>query len=204
MNALNSTTYYDLNRYALFEQYRGCDPEVVHGVWATTHLNGRTPGAACDIGAGAGRDAHWLADQGWQVHAVEPSGLRELAETQAHPRIAWIDDRLPDLQKLRTLSQRFDLLLLCAVWMHLPESSREHAFHTLVGLLKPSGLLVISLRTGRDEDENRARGFHPTNANELIRCAASFPVSQRGRYLCPDSSRAHIDWEWLVFERTGP
>ncbi len=69
-NLLSSTSYCNHNRDALFEQYHAYDPEVVHRAWAPKHLKGRKPGFACDIGAGAGRDANWLAGQGWEVLAV--------------------------------------------------------------------------------------------------------------------------------------
>ncbi len=198
--ALNSTSYYDQRRDALFEQYHGYDPEVVHRAWAPDHLRRRAPGFACDIGAGTGRDANWLAAQGWEVLAVEPSKLREPGQAQAHPRVAWLDDRLPELPRLRALGRRFDLVLLRSVWMHVPGSEQERAFRVLAALLKPAGLLVISLRHGRDEAENRARGFHPVSGDELIRYAGDRAVRLRGRYEHPDRSRSHIRWEWLVFE----
>ncbi len=197
---MSSTSYYNQNRDALFEQYHAYDPEVVHRAWAPEHLKGRKPGFACDIGAGTGRDANWLADQGWEVLAVEPSKFREMGQEQTHPRVTWLDDTLPDLQKLRALGRRFDLILLRSVWMHVPKSRQERAFRILTELLNPSGLLVISLRLGSDEEENRSRGFHPISADELIQYARDRAVSLRGRYEHPDRSREHIHWEWLVFE----
>ena len=168
---MSSTSYYNQNRDALFEQYHAYDPEIVHRAWAPEHLKGRKPGFACDIGAGTGRDANWLAEQGWEVLAVEPSDLREPGEEKSNPRVTWLDDTLPDLQKLRAQSQkkrrRFDLILLRSVWMHVPRSKQERAFRILTELLNPSGLLVISLR---------------------------------GQYQHPDRSRDHVHWEWLVLE----
>ena len=197
---MSSTSYYNQNRDALFEQYHAYDPGVVHRAWAPEHLKGRKPGFACDIGAGTGRDANWLAEQGWEVLAVEPSDLREQGEEKSDPRVTWLDDTLPDLRKLRALGRRFDLILLRSVWMHVPRSSQERAFRILTELLNPSGLLVISLRHGSDEDENRARGFHPVSADDLIRYARDRAISLRGQYEHPDRSRDHVHWEWLVFE----
>lgn len=197
---MSSTSYYNQNRDALFEQYHAYDPEVVHRAWALEHLKGRKPGFACDIGAGTGRDANWLAGQGWEVLAVEPSDLREPGEEKSNPRVTWLDDTLPDLQKLRALGRRFDLILLRSVWMHVPVSRQERAFRILTELLNPSGLLVISLRHSRDEEENRARGFHPISADELIRYARNRAISLRGQYEHLDRSRDHVRWEWLVFE----
>ncbi len=198
--ALSSTSYYNQNRDALFAQYHAYDPEFVHRAWAPEHLKGRTQGFACDIGAGTGRDANWLAEQGWEVLAVEPSELRLLGEAQSNARVTWLEDKLPDLKKVRALGRRFDLILLRSVWMHVPKASQERAFRIMAELLNPGGLLVISLRHGRDEDENRSRGFHPISADELLRYARDRAISLRGRYKHPDRSKSHIDWEWLVFE----
>ena len=67
------------------------------------------------------RNARALAERGWQVVAVEPAdNLRQLgrAHTAGH-NVTWLDDRLPSLAKVRTLSQRYSLILVSAVWMHL-------------------------------------------------------------------------------------
>ncbi len=200
---MSSTSYYNQNRDALFEQYHAYEPAVVHRAWATEHLQGKKPGFACDIGAGTGRDANWLAEQGWEVLAVEPSKLREKGEEHSHPKVAWLDDTLPELKRLRALGRCFDLILLRSVWMHVPERGREQAFRTLSDLLNPAGLLVISLRHGSDEAENRARGFHPISAGELIDYAhAPTPaITLKAQYEHPDRRRSHIRWEWLVFAK---
>ena len=200
---MSSTSYYNQNRDELFEKYHAYDPAVVHRAWAPQHLEGKKPGFACDIGAGTGRDANWLAEQGWEVLAVEPSKLRESGEQHSHPRVAWLDDALPDLKRLRALGRRFDLILLRSVWMHVPESKRERAFRILSELLNPSGMLVISLRHGSDEQENRDRGFHPISAPELLDYARAIsrPISLKGQHGLPDRSRSHIHWEWLIFVR---
>ena len=50
------------------------------------HTPSRNP-VACDIGAGSGRDANWLASNGWEVVAVEPSTLRDRAAGDSHQRV---------------------------------------------------------------------------------------------------------------------
>lgn len=195
---MSSTSYYDLNADALASQYDGVDPADVHADWAPAHLR-EEPGFACDIGAGSGRDANWLAARGWEVVAVEPSALRNLAAKRAHPRVVWMDDALPDLRALRALGRRFDLVLLSGVWMHLAPKVRERAFRILSELLNPSGLLVITLRRGGDAAENAARGFHDTSAEELIGFANRRAISLRSHSTQPDLTRPGIDWETLVF-----
>jgi len=195
---MNSTRYYDLNSDALFAQYDGVDAADVHADWAPTHLC-EEPGFACDIGAGSGRDANWLAARGWEVVAVEPSALRNLAARRAHPGVVWMDDTLPDLRVLRALGRRFDLILLSAVWMHVAQNVRERAFRILSELLNPSGLLVFTLRRGGDAAENVARGFHDTSAEELIGFANRRAIALRSHSTQPDLTRPGIHWETLVF-----
>jgi len=62
---------------------------------------------------------------------------------------------MPDLSEIRKLSYRFDLVLVSAVWMHLPPTSRERAFRILTELLAPSGMLVITLRHGPGDGERQ-------------------------------------------------
>jgi SAM-dependent methyltransferase len=191
--------FYDSHSRELAEGYHRMPPEAVHRAWLPL-LDRRTPGLACDIGAGSGRDASWLAEKGWDLIAVEPSaGMREQAQESAHPKVTWLDDSLPELRRLRAMGHRFDLILLSAVWMHLAPGVRERAFRILAGLLKPGGDLVITLRHGSDDEENRKRGFHPVSAEELEAFARSRAVVVSLRERHPDvGGRAHVDWETVV------
>ena len=195
---MRSTAYYDKNASALLKQYNAIKFTDVHRPW-TQHLPDKS-GLACDIGAGSGRDANWLASKGWDVIAVEPSkAMRELAVKNSHPNVTWLEDCLPDLKKLRALGHRFDLILLSAVWMHIPQTKRERAFRILTELLGPSGILVISLRHGSDQKENTERNFHKVSADELLAYAQKRAISVSTQASHKDLTRAHVSWETLVF-----
>ena len=193
-------THYTRHAKTLFAKYSQMDSAALHRDW-TAHLPTQ-PGLACDIGAGSGRDANWLAEQGWDVIAVEPeASFREQAKTHNHPNVSWLDDRLPELGQLRKLNQRFNLILLSAVWMHVLPAQRERAFRILTNLLAPGGLLVISLRHGTDEAENQARKFYPVSVGELeqlARCRAVslLSVTERADY----QDRAHVQWQSVVLQ----
>ncbi len=192
-------TFYDTNAARLTETYRSLSPSQINSHWIEL-IQVTTPGFACDIGAGSGRDGNWLAEKGWDVIAVEPSrGMRELAIPKSHPNVTWLDDSLPELSRLRALGHRFDLVLLSAVWMHVPPGQRERAFRILTELLKPGGTLVITLRHGSDEQENRERGFHPVSAAELAVFAQRRAVVMKDPVRQPDQTRAHVEWETVVF-----
>lgn len=193
--------FYNANASVLFDRYRQLDPAAVHAGWLK-HLPG-TPGLACDIGAGSGRDANWLAAQGWDVIAVEPaSALREMGQQHSHPNVTWLNDSMPELGRLRIAGHRFNLILISAVWMHLPQSKRERAFRILSELLAPGGILVITLRHGSDEKENRERDFHPVSTEELNhfakkRAIAVLDVSRNNQ---DQLNRAGAKWETITFQ----
>jgi SAM-dependent methyltransferase len=193
--------YYKDNADSLFSRYQALDSEFVHAPWKK--LLPVQPGLACDIGAGSGRDACWLADKGWDVVAVEPGqGLRERGEALTASRtfktggVTWLDDKLPHLNKLRALDQRFNLILISAVWMHLPPTQHARAMRIVSDLLAPGGIVVISLRHGPD-DANR---FHPFSTDELIQHAQQRALVPELRKLnTSDTNRPEITWDTLVF-----
>lgn len=85
-----------------------------------------------DIGAGSGRDAAWFAANDYDVVAVKPSETMLAHARRLHPssRIHWLAGNLPDLANVRRLGISFDLILLSAVWMHIPPAARERAMET--------------------------------------------------------------------------
>lgn len=188
---------YSQNAKRYFDQYRKLSFDAVHGHWLK-HLPERA-GFALDVGAGSGRDAAALAGRGWEVLAIEPADkLRELAQSATQEiGVQWMADHLPDLAHVRRLSYRFDLILVSAVWMHLPPAQRERAFRILTELLAPGGLLVITLRHGPSLDE---RVFHEANCDELEALARRRALLTLQVARDEDrSGRDAVWWETLVF-----
>ena len=132
----------------LVKQYEGLAFADVHR--DTLHLLPTTPGRVLDIGAGTGRDAAALAALGHKVVAVEPTEELRAHGQRLHPApaIEWIDDSLPDLDKVHALGRRFDLVLLTAVWMHLDAGQRRRAMDRVAPLLTPGALMTMLLRHG--------------------------------------------------------
>ncbi|MFJ1712806.1 class I SAM-dependent methyltransferase [Streptomyces sp. NPDC088260] len=145
---LSSTAGYGEAADTLVEQYESVSFTDVHR--DVRHLFPSQPSAILDIGAGSGRDAAALADQGHVVVAAEPTAeLRALGQQIHDDRdIEWVDDSLPEMRMLRSRGQRFNLILLTAVWMHLDELQRSLAMESIADMLAYEGRVVLSLRHG--------------------------------------------------------
>jgi hypothetical protein len=108
------------------------------------------------------------------------------------PQIRWLNDRLPDLAATLHLGLAFGLVLMSAVWMHLAPTDRPRAFRKLVTLLKPGGLLVMTLRHGPTEPE---RGMHPVSLAELEELARDHGLALVRTEEAPDvRGRAGVTW----------
>lgn len=157
--------FYNARAVELGAQYEQIDAETIHSEFLNLLPEGPDR-LALDVGAGSGCDAAWLAARGFEVVAVEPAAaMREAARTRhGSPQIRWLDDRLPELAATHRLGMGFDLVLLSAVWMHVPPGDRQRAFRKLATLLKPGGLLLLSLREG---PEDRDRPMWPAPLGEV-------------------------------------
>lgn len=156
--------WYDANAEEVVAQYEAVTSEDVHG-WLRDLLP-QSSASVLDIGAGSGRDAAWLAANGHDVVAVEPCASMRTAAASLHGNTAinWMDDRLPELSVVSRSGLSFDLILLSAVWTHVPESDRRRAFRKMINLLRPGGLIAITLRCGPVDLE---RGFHSVSPEEV-------------------------------------
>ena len=143
-----STQAYTEQASTLIARYESISFEDSHR--DELHLLPAAPGRVLDVGAGSGRDAAWFAERGHCVVAVEPTAAMRVAAMQLHPSpaIEWLDDALPDLTVVHSRGERFDLILISAVWMHLDENERAAAMPRVASLLSPNGLLLLSLRHG--------------------------------------------------------
>ncbi|QBF81992.1 class I SAM-dependent methyltransferase [Shewanella maritima] len=218
-----SSQFYNQNAAELAEQYQSKSFMQVHSDWA--HL---LPGlfkspdkltkhelAVLDVGAGSGRDIGYLAAQA-KIHlseshssqyfvAVEPAAeLRRLGQANTQElSVNWLDDAMPKLTAIKALDKQFDLILLSAVWMHFEPQHRAEAMASLTSLLKPQGLLVMSLRHGQTEQELRSRAMHHVEASEVLALANNNLLSTM---LVTDLNqdqlgRSHVQWQTVVLQR---
>lgn len=187
---------YEQRPEEFLNRYERLDTEEIHDDWLsflpTTQL------LILDVGAGSGRDAAWFAEQDHEVVAVEPTdALRQRAqEIHPSPRIQWLDDRLPALDEVHSLDYKFDIILLSAIWMHVPPSDRERAFRKLTELLKPGGHLVITLHSELPEDKRTA---YETSTAELRDLSHSFALEFLEDAQTDDQLGRDLRWTSVVF-----
>ena len=143
-----STQGYAQEAEELLVRYEAIPFEQSHA--EVLHLIPEPPARALDIGSGTGRDAAYLDAAGHRVVAVEPTDALRIPASQLHPSptIEWIDDYLPDLKTVVARGDQYDLVMMTAVWMHLEEEDRRQAMPVIASLMKPGGVLIMTLRHG--------------------------------------------------------
>jgi SAM-dependent methyltransferase len=186
----------------LMPHWFGINPTEVHA--PVLHLIPAKPTRVLDIGAGVGRDAAWLADQGHVVTAIEPVvALREAGVERYSDRlIHWLDDSLPDLSTLRLRNETFGLVMISAVWAHLDPAQRRIAMPHVAAQVAPGGRLILSIRDGWTP-ENRT--VFDADPDETIDLAKAEGLSLIFRTTTDSIQQINITnnvrWHRLAFER---
>lgn len=100
------------------------------------------PGRALDLATGEGRNAVWLAEQGWQVVGVDFSeaGL-EKARRLAAARGVEAEWVAADLLEYRPEPRAFDLVLV--FYLQLPESERRPILRAAADAAAAGGTLLV-------------------------------------------------------------
>lgn len=201
------TNFYDNNAEQLANQYLSTSFETVHEAWIDflPAILSKQNARILDLGAGAGRDSRYLAEQGAErdVHvvAVEPAKLlAEIGQQQTKDlNVTWLEDSLPALDVVCRQEVSFDLILLSAVWMHIPPSDRTRSIRKLANLLKPGAKLVISLRHGPSGDE---RKMHDVSIEEieLLAKTVGLTVIRKTEYDSDKLDRESVYWQTVVLQ----
>ncbi len=112
---------------------------------------GRKPGTALDVGMGQGRNAIWLAQQGWDVTGFDPADKAvALARQTAEKLNVHLKTEVKTMEDFDFGERRWDLILLSYV------GGREMA-NVFQRALKPGGVLVVEA-FHRDATKGRSIG----------------------------------------------
>jgi SAM-dependent methyltransferase len=125
-------------------------------------IAGLTPGRVLDVGCGEGADAVWLARGGWDVTAVEVSGVA-LERAAGHARdagvsIHWVHAELAEADlppaSFDLVSAQYPALL------RTPDSAAERA---MLAAVAPGGVLLLVHHAGMDTRPPDDSGFDPND-----------------------------------------
>ena len=158
-----------------------------------------------DLGAGIGRDAFVLAEQGYSVIAVEP--LNEFREEgkklYISSNLRWINDSLPYLNKLHAYKNKVDFVLVSGVWHHLEKQEQKEALFCIASILKKGGRVAISLRNG---PSGLGNNIFPTEVEDVVQVAEQcrleliFSIKNQESLL---KNKKDVKWSRLVFQKEG-
>jgi len=158
-----------VDRHQWDERYSGDDL-----VWTSTpnqflvsEVVDLPPGRAVDLACGEGRNAVWLAEQGWEVTGVDFSAVG-LAKAQRFAALwnveaTWVESAV---QEWRPPSEGFDLVAV--LYLQLPQPERSIALEVAASAVAPGGTFLVVAH----DQENLIRGFGgPPNAEVLYNVA---------------------------------
>ena len=116
-----------------------------------------TPGRALDLACGSGRNALWLAEQGWSVTAVDGSPTAiEILRSRASSRGVTVNMKVADLEKFGQLIEptSWNLIAIC---YYLQRDLFEHAKQGVV----PGGILISIVHITEPGEEPTAHRLRP-------------------------------------------
>jgi 2-polyprenyl-3-methyl-5-hydroxy-6-metoxy-1,4-benzoquinol methylase len=131
-----SATDWD-ERYAKADLEWGAEPNR----FLVQEVRDLQPGSALDIASGEGRNAIWLAEQGWSVTAVDFSQVGiEKARRLAAERKVHVDWVVADVVAHSPITS-FDLVIV--FYLHLSAPEMERVLGTAATALRPGGTLLV-------------------------------------------------------------
>ncbi len=132
-----------MDRFEWDERYREKPLLWSHGPnrFVAEELAGLTAASALDVACGEGRNAIWLAEQGWAVTGVDFSSVAvERAERMAAERGVDVELVVADVTDWDPGSE-FDLVLIS--YVQLPPTEFEGLMESVVSWVAPGGRLLM-------------------------------------------------------------
>lgn len=149
---------------ARWDERYSADPEAIwsgrpNGTFVA-ELTGRPAGRALDVGCGEGADAIWLAQQGWQVTAVDISTIAiDRARRAADLAGVAVDWQRRDVLHDPPAPRTFDLVTI--QYPALLRSAGTRAIAALLDAVAAGGTLLVVGHALGDPDHARRHGFDP-------------------------------------------
>ncbi len=162
-------------RYAVAEQVWSGRPNRA----LVAEVAGLRPGRALDVGCGEGADAVWLAQEGWDLTALDVSAVAleraAAAARSAGAQVHWVH---AGLLEAGLPPGAFDLV--SAQYFALPRTPQAAAEHALLAAVAPGGTLLAVHHAGFGTDYSGLDGVDPAD------------------YVSPSDIAALLDEAWEV------
>ena len=143
-------------RYASAEHMWSGQPNTA----LVSETRGLRPGRALDVGCGEGADALWLAEQGWDVIALDVSQVAlDRAADQAERagvQVRWLH---AGLVEAAPPAASFDLV--SAQYPPLLRTETHEAELALLKAVAPGGVLLVVHHPPPTREQAEAHGFNP-------------------------------------------
>lgn len=133
-----------MDRHAWNERYEATDLVWTAGPNQTfaDEVGGLEPGTALDLAAGEGRNAIWLATQGWTATAVDFSDVAlDKARQLAAARDVEIETVVADVTTHVPAAGAHDLVAV--IYLHLPADDRRLVHQRAAAAVAPGGTLIV-------------------------------------------------------------
>jgi SAM-dependent methyltransferase len=157
------------------------------------------PGRALDLAAGEGRNAVWLAEQGWAVTAVDFSGVAiDKGRRLAGHRGVEVDWVVADAVSYQAGSAAFDLVLIA--YLHLPPADLARVIAHATEGLAPEGRFLLVAHDRSNLTDGIGGPQEPTiltRADEVVALLEGLSIEHAGevqrQVATPDGPRVAID-----------
>ena len=173
---------------------RHAERGLVHGgepdPTVTAVAGSLTPGRALELGCGQGRNAIWLAEQGWRVAGVDFSDValataRELAGDLA---VEWVE---ADLREYEPDARAYDLVLY--PFVQLPAAERQEVLRRAAAAVAPGGTFLAVVHDSANLTEGWGGPSNPAvlaTPDELVRDLPGLEVVRAERFYRPVTTEA--------------
>ena len=198
--------YYEKNAEKLVPRYESADMSDLNRYRNHFPSNGNL----LDIGCGSGRDAAYFFSKGYDVIAVDASTTMIKHAIQKHPELRNRIKNTPfPFPNKELFKEKFDIIICIAVMMHIQDHSLFECIYQLRKLLKPNGLVLISISNHRknlddDQRDNKGRLFIERQPEEYQLMFEKFGFTLTNRESNQDGlGRDDIKWTSLLFQYQG-
>ncbi len=126
--------------------------------WWLAHIGALTSllpahASILDVGCGPGHKSRYFMEQGFKVTGIDFSPQMVEISRDYVPSAAF--DVL-DMYDIATITERFDCVYVCAALLHIPKKDCPEVIKNMSMLLNPEGLLYVSVKELRSDQEEEA------------------------------------------------